>query len=139
MTNIRDLLPHREPFIFVDALESVSMEEIRAFRVFKPEEKMFEGHFPGYPIVPGVILIEAMAQAGGAGVKELSVTGGFFVLGVVEKAKFRRQVRPGERVDMVIHNLKLSRKIIRQKGKALVGGELAAEAEWLCLMMEEKS
>ena len=87
-------------------------------------------------MVPGVILIETMAQAGGAGLRKAGVLGGdaLFFLATVDKAKFRRQVRPNEEVRLEIENLRVSGKMIKQAGKAYVGTELAAEAEWLCLV-----
>jgi 3-hydroxyacyl-[acyl-carrier-protein] dehydratase len=87
-------------------------------------------------VVPGVILVETMAQAGGAGVGELGVLGSdsLFFLATVDKAKFRRQVRPNETVRFEIVNLRISPKMLRQSGKAYVGEELACEAEWMCLV-----
>lgn len=136
MRDIKELLPHREPFLFVDRLESVSKETIVAWRKFGPEEYFFKGHFPGYPVVPGVILVETMAQAGGAGVRELGLLGddALFFFAAVNNVKFRRQVRPGDEVRLEIQNLRISSKMIRQSGKAYVGDEVAAEAEWMCLM-----
>ncbi len=135
MKPIKELLPHRKPFLFVDRLETVNQEEIVAYRTFTSKEPFFEGHFPDYPVVPGVILVETMAQCGGAGIKALDIIGdSLFFLATVEKAKFRRQVRPDEEVRIEIKNLRISQKMIRQSGKALVGDEVAAEAEWLCLV-----
>jgi 3-hydroxyacyl-[acyl-carrier-protein] dehydratase len=88
-------------------------------------------------VVPGVILVETMAQCGGAGIKALDKVGNaLFFLASIEKAKFRRQVRPNEEVRLEIENLRISAKMIKQSGRALVGDEVAAEAEWLCLVGE---
>ncbi|MDR0723135.1 MAG: 3-hydroxyacyl-ACP dehydratase FabZ [Treponema sp.] len=134
--DIKALLPHREPFLFVDAILRADADGIVATHVFTEYEFFFQGHFPQYPVVPGVILIETMAQAGGAGLRKLGVLGGdaLFFLASVDKVKFRRQVRPKEALRMEIQNLKVSAQMIKQAGKAYVGDELAAEAEWLCVV-----
>ncbi len=135
MKDIKELLPHREPFLFVDEIEKSDEKEIIAYRTFAPSEYFFKGHFPEYPVVPGVILIETMAQAGGAGISQTGLLGdSLFFLATVDKAKFRRQVRPGDKVKLVITNVRVSKAMLKQSGKAYVGDELAAEAEWLCLV-----
>ena len=134
MTDIKALLPHREPFLFVDRIEKAEKEEVIGYRRFTNADFFFRGHFPEYPVVPGVILIESLAQCGGAGVRMLTGNPGTFFLAALEKAKFRRQVRPGEEVRMVITNLRITKATVRQSGKAYVGDELAVEAEWLALI-----
>jgi 3-hydroxyacyl-[acyl-carrier-protein] dehydratase len=138
-SEIRRLLPHRAPFLFVDEIVEADRERIVARHVFSEGEFFFRGHFPQYPVVPGVILVETMAQSGGAGLRKLGLLGegGLFFLASVDKVKFRRQVRPGEEVRSEIENLRVSPRMIKQAGKAYVGEELAAEAEWLCLVAGE--
>lgn len=141
MKAIKDLLPHREPFLFVEKLDEVTEETISGSRTFTEDDFFFQGHFPEYPVVPGVILIETMAQCGGAGVRESGALGddALFFLATVDKAKFRKQVRPGDTVRMEIKNIRVSKKMIKQSGKAFVGEDIAAEAEWLCLVGDSSS
>jgi 3-hydroxyacyl-[acyl-carrier-protein] dehydratase len=135
MQPITDLLPHRPPFLHVDYLETADSDHTVGYRTFGADEAFFAGHFPDYPVVPGVLLVEAMAQCGGAGVNQTGVLGNaLFFLATVEKAKFRRQVRPDDQVRMEIQNVRVSSRMLRQSGKAFVGDELAAEAEWMCLV-----
>jgi 3-hydroxyacyl-[acyl-carrier-protein] dehydratase len=137
---ITELLPHRHPFLLVDRIERADAEEIVGYKRFTADQPFFAGHFPGYPVVPGVLLVECMAQCGGAGMAAMG-TGGdaagdeakVTFLASVEKAKFRRQVRPGDEARIVVTTRRRSANAIRQSGKVYVGDELAAEAEWLCL------
>jgi 3-hydroxyacyl-[acyl-carrier-protein] dehydratase len=107
-----------------------------AKHVFTEKEFFFKGHFPEYPVVPGVILVETMAQSGGAGLRKLGTLGdgSVFFLASVDKVKFRRQVRPGDELRSEVQNLRVSTHMVKQSGKAFVGDELAAEAEWMCLV-----
>jgi len=141
MNEIEQLLPHREPFLFVDEIVEASNEKIVAKHVFTEKEFFFKGHFPEYPVVPGVVLVETMAQSGGAGLSKLGVfeDGALFFLATVDKVKFRRQVRPGDEVRSEIENLRVSPRMIKQQGKAYVGDELAAEAEWMCLVGDKNA
>ncbi|MBQ9239165.1 MAG: 3-hydroxyacyl-ACP dehydratase FabZ [Treponema sp.] len=134
--NIESLLPHRAPFLFVDEIVSCDEHGSVSTRKFTENDFFFAGHFPGYPVVPGVVLIETMAQAGGAALswQKTFPDGSLFFLASVDKVKFRHQVRPGDVVRMEITNLRVSARSVKQSGTAYVGDTLAAEAEWLCLV-----
>ena len=123
MSEIEKLLPHREPFLFVDEIVQADDKKIIAKHVFTEKEFFFAGHFPEYPVVPGVILVETMAQSGGAGLRKLGVLrdDALFFFATVYKVKFRRQVRPGDEVRSEIENLRVSPRMIKQSGKAYVG------------------
>ncbi len=137
--DVKELLPHREPFLYVDRLDEVSDKRIVGTRIYRESEYFFKGHFPGYPVVPGVILVESMAQCGGAGAAESGILGDkLFFLATVDKVKFRRQVVPGDEVRFEIDNVQLTSRGIRQTGKAYVGDQVAAEASWLCLMGDKE-
>ncbi len=140
MSEIENLLPHRDPFLFVDEIVQADDTTIVGRRTFA-SDSFFDGHFPGYPVVPGVVLIETMAQVGGAGVRKTGVIGDekLFFLAAVEKAKFRRQVRPGETVRVEVSNLRASARMLKQSGVAYVGDEVAAEAQWMCIVSDESA
>ena len=133
MDNIEKYLPHRPPFLFIDEVR-IEGSSILASRLYRDDEWFFQGHFPAYPVVPGVLLVEAMAQAGGVGVKLLGIQPeSMFVLAKIRSATFRRQVRPGDILTMRVENLRSNARIVHQKGTGTVEGEIAVEAEWIAM------
>lgn len=130
-----DLLPHRKPFLFVDKLLYSDQKRYVAEVTYTPDMWFFQGHFPDYPVVPGVILIETIAQCGGAGlVASGLIKNGVFLLVGIDNAKFRRQVRPGDKLRMEVDNIRVSSRMAIQHGKAYVGDELAVEADFKSVM-----
>ncbi|TXT43277.1 MAG: 3R-hydroxymyristoyl ACP dehydrase [Spirochaetes bacterium] len=133
MEQLEHYLPHRPPFLFLDDVR-LDGSAILASRIFKHDEWFFKGHFPAYPVVPGVILVEALAQAGGVGAKLLGVKPqSMFVFARIRSATFRRQVRPGDKVEMRIDVIKSNALVIHQKGIGTVDGDVAVEAEWIAM------
>lgn len=133
MENITSYLPHRPPFLFVDDVE-IEGTTIKGRKTFNSDEWFFRGHFPAFPVVPGVLLIEAMAQAGGVGIKLLGIKpDSMFVFAKIRSATFRQPVLPGNTLEMEIENIKAGAFIIHQKGVGKVDGKIAVEAEWIAM------
>ena len=134
MNPVEALIPHRDPFLFVDRIVSADAKGTIAERTFPASAWFFQGHFPGHPVVPGVLLVETLAQCGGAGLVHAGLMPNtIFLLVSVTSAKFRRLVRPDELLRLEVQNLKVSNRLVKQSGKAWVGDELATEAEWICV------
>jgi beta-hydroxyacyl-ACP dehydratase FabZ len=129
---IMELLPHRYPFLLIDrVLELDPGRRILALKNVTFNEEFFQGHFPGQPIMPGVLILEAMAQAGGILVlpPDGSAAGKAFYLVGIENAKFRRTVVPGDRLTIELNVIRARGNFRKLAGRAEVDGQLAAEAE----------
>jgi len=135
--DVMKYLPHREPFLFIDEVISLyEGDRIHARMHINDNDIFLEGHFPGNPIVPGVILIEAMGQAAGIlGFKTMKKTpdeGSIYVIAGVDKARFRQRVLPGDDVDIFSKVLGSTRGIWKFECYAEVGGKLVCSANILC-------
>jgi 3-hydroxyacyl-[acyl-carrier-protein] dehydratase len=125
------ILPHRYPFLLVDKIVEMDMEKgfVVGQKNVTVNEPFFEGHFPGAPIMPGVLILEALAQAGGVLVHLKSGSNKIAVLLNVNNAKFRHPVKPGDVLELRCQGKHFSAKGGKVMAEALVGGKLACEAE----------
>ena len=136
VTAIQALLPHRYPFLLVDrVVEFEANKRVLAYKNVSNNEPFFTGHFPGYPVMPGVLVIEALAQAGGL-LTQLSnhtgTEGKLFYLVKVDNAKFSRMVVPGDRLELDVTLKRVIRNMAMYCGIARVDGEQVACADILC-------
>mgnify|MGYP001569925965 FL=1 len=136
---IQKILPHRHPFLMVDAiLEMERLKRIVGVKNVSITEDYFKGHFPGKPIMPGVLIIEAMAQTGGLlllqEVPDREKKLLYFV--AVDDARFRRPVVPGEQLRLEVTVISWRGNFCKFQGQASVNGELAAEATLMCKMVD---
>jgi len=130
---IEAILPHRAPFLMIDHVELVEPDRIVARKTVAADEPFFQGHFPGHPIMPGVLIIEALAQAGavlGAQHSSFDSARQIMVFMAIDKAKFRKPVLPGDILKLEVVPLRMGNKIWRMRGEAKVGGVVVAEAEF---------
>ena len=125
--DIMNILPHRYPFLLVDrVIEKNGTESLVAIKNVTINEEFFNGHFPGMPVMPGVLQVEAMAQAVGLLMLE---PGKIPLFMSVDKCKFRKQVVPGDQIRIEVEKLKVKSRIIQAKGRCLVDGAVVSEAE----------
>jgi 3-hydroxyacyl-[acyl-carrier-protein] dehydratase len=129
---IMEILPHRYPFLLVDRIIELERgKSITGIKNVTFNEPFFQGHFPGEPVMPGVLILEAMAQAGGilACLSDQEMIGRLVYFAGVDKARFRRVVRPGDQLVLRLELIKQKGKITKMNGKAYVDEQLATEAE----------
>src|ERR1700758_3779465 len=131
---IRDILPHRYPMLLVDAILELEEERIVGIKNVTANEPFFMGHFPDFPVMPGVLIVEAMAQTAGVLVlKSIPDRDSKLVLLVsIDAAKFRRPVVPGDQLRIEMTVLRRKGSVAKMAGRATVDGLLVAEAEVMC-------
>ena len=135
---IREVLPHRYPFLLVDRIEELDAERVVGIKNVTVNEPFFAGHFPDYPVMPGVLIIEAMAQVAGVlvlnGIADRKSK--LVLLAGVDGAKFRKPVRPGDQLRMEMKVLRSRASMAKVSGTATVDGAVVAEAEILCVLAD---
>ena len=145
VVEIQKILPHRYPFLLVDKITELNENEsLVGYKNVTIGEQIFQGHFPGHPIYPGVMILEGMAQAGGilafksmGDLSEEEVASKVVYFMSIDKAKFRNPVRPGDRLEYRISVIKHKGNIWVLDGKAYVDGQLASEAELKAMIVDK--
>lgn len=140
IAEIQSLLPHRYPFLLIDRVVEFEPEtRVLAYKNLTINEPFFQGHFPGHPVMPGVLVVEALAQAGGVLDQMTKLSKGvglspdkLFYLVKIENARFSKLVRPGDRLELEVSLSRRLRNMALYAGVACIDGKEAARAEFLC-------
>jgi len=140
INEIRRILPHRYPFLLVDRIVEIEAERIVGIKNVTGNEPFFNGHFPDFPVMPGVLIVEAMAQTAGVLVlKSIPDRDSKLVLLVaIENARFRKPVVPGDTLLLEMSVVKRRASVAKMAGRATVDGQLVAEAEVMCKLADKK-
>jgi 3-hydroxyacyl-[acyl-carrier-protein] dehydratase len=133
-------IPHRYPFLLVDRAEDYRPHQsIVGIKCVTVNEPFFQGHFPGYPVMPGVLIVEALAQTGAVLMSkslDVDVAGKTILFISVDNCRFRQPVRPGDVIRMHVEVLRARGDVFKFRGRALVGEKVAAEAEFAAMVVE---
>ena len=135
--DIKKLIPHREPFIFIEEVRVIERGKIgESFRTFEESEYFFKGHFPNNPIVPGVVIVEAMAQTAGVVVSEnlISNDDKSVLFMSINKAKFRKPVLPNYKIKFYVELINNIKNVYKFMGRAFHKGDLVAESEFSAMI-----
>jgi len=141
INEIRAILPHRYPFLLVDRIVELEPERIVGIKQVTANEPFFQGHFPDFPVMPGVLIVEAMAQTAGVLVLQSMPdrANKLVLLVAVENARFRRPVVPGDTLRMEMKVLKKKLTVAKMAGLATVDGVVVAEAEVMCKLADKET
>ena len=140
ITEILARIPHRYPFLLVDRAEEYRPHQsIVGVKCVTVNEPFFQGHFPGFPVMPGVLLVEAIAQTGAVLMSkslDVDVAGKTILFMSVDNCRFRQPVRPGDVVKMPVEVLRARGDVFKFRGRAMVGDKVAAECEFAAMVVE---
>lgn len=135
-------IPHRPPFLFVDRAEGFSPGKfLVGIKNVSVNEGFFQGHFPGTPVMPGVLIVEALAQTGGLLMSktwDVAPEGKIILFMSLDKCRFRHPVRPGDVLRMEVEVVKIRGDVVKFRGRGLVGERLAAEAEFAAMLVDTR-
>jgi beta-hydroxyacyl-ACP dehydratase FabZ len=138
ITEIMKLLPHRYPMLLIDRILEIEEKKITGIKNVSANEQFFQGHFPGAPVMPGVLIVEAMAQCAAVlflrDIEDRDKK--LFLFGGVDKARFRKPVIPGDQLILECEVLQRRANTVKVKGTARVGDAIVAEAELLSVMVD---
>ncbi len=144
VVEIQEILPHRYPFLLIDRVTQMNEgKDIVGYKNVSISEPVFQGHFPGHPIYPGVMILEGMAQAGGilalksSGLTDEEIKAKVIYFMSIDNAKFRVPVKPGDKLEYRIEVLKLRKTLIVLGAKAYVDDKLVAEAELKAMVVDK--
>ncbi len=138
---INALLPHRYPMQMVDRIIEITEDSVVGIKNVSANEPHFAGHFPNFPVMPGVLIIEAMAQVGGILVGSVAphTRGKIMFLASVEEAKFRKPVMPGDQLRIEMKLVRLKTTVAKMSGVATVDGQVVAEVTVMCKLIDKSS
>ncbi len=141
ISDILAMMPHRYPFLLLDRVLEMDREHIRAIKNVTINEPFFLGHFPERPVMPGVMIVEALAQAGGflvlSRLEEAARQGKLIFFTGIDRCRFRRPVVPGDQLVLEVDVVNIRSSFGKIRGRALVDGELACEADLMSALAEE--
>ncbi|MDQ2901713.1 MAG: 3-hydroxyacyl-ACP dehydratase FabZ [Acidobacteriota bacterium] len=139
INQIRQILPHRYPMLLVDRIVELEQDRIVGIKNVTGNEPFFAGHFPEFPVMPGVLIVEALAQAGGVlilgGIPDRASKLVFLVS--IDRARFRKPVVPGDQLRLELKIMKRKGTVAKMEGRATVDGVLVAEAEVMCKLQDK--